>query len=206
MIESVLGSLCSRGITVAQEGSTFHFDLEVSDFVSDNPERNADNTSPNAEEAFSILSRPLPVSKGGIEQAADELLDLGIGDGGGGWVIIRSGPLGAYAKSRVTKGVWVGAYWTAADEDKVVDVTGELKLAHKHQQLLSPRDILGAGNSFLGGLAAGLELSDGNVLEGQRKCKVLGLFQLRHSLTTSAFVCIGLFIIYYRTRRASKNF
>jgi len=136
MIESVLGSLCSRWITFAQEGFTLNFDPEVSDFVFNNSERNADNTSPNAEEAFSILSRPLPVSEGGIEQAADELLELGIGDGGGGWVIIRSGPLGAYAKSRATKGVWVGAYWTAADKDKVVDVTGEVNFAHKHQQLL----------------------------------------------------------------------
>jgi len=53
------------------------------------------------------------------------LLDFGIGGEGRGWVIIRSGPLGAYVKSRETTGAWVDAYWTAAESDKVVDVTGE---------------------------------------------------------------------------------
>lgn len=83
--------------------------------------------SPNAEEAFSLLSRPLTASKVGIEEAAKEFLDFGVGSEGSGWVIIRSGALGAYAKSRDTEGAWVDAFWTAADMDKVVDVTGKLK-------------------------------------------------------------------------------
>lgn len=131
MIESTPGSMCSRGIAITQEGSAFNFDPKVSDLCHENPVQNIDNTSPNAEEAFSILSRPLPVSKGGIEQAANEFLNYGIGDEGRGWIIIRSGPLGAYAKSRDTKGVWVNAYWTAADDNKVMDVTGELN-SDKH--------------------------------------------------------------------------
>jgi len=102
--------------------------------------------SPNAEEAFSLLSRPVPVSKVGIEEAAKEFLGFGVGYEGSGWVIIRSGALGAFVTSRDIEGAWVDAFWTAADVDKVVDVTG-------------------AGNSFLGGLAAGLEFTGGNVLE-----------------------------------------
>jgi len=43
-------------------------------------------------------------------------------------------------KSEMKKGMWVQAYWTAQDDDKIVDVTG-------------------AGNSFLGGLAAGMLIS-----------------------------------------------
>jgi len=48
-------------------------------------------------------------------------------------------------KSEVTKGTWVQAYWTAQDDSKIIDVTG-------------------AGNSFLGGLAAGIVIS-GNMYQ-----------------------------------------
>jgi len=96
--------------------------------------------SPNAEEALSLLSLPLPVTKDGIEKAADEFLDIGVGDQKSGWIIIRSGAMGSYLKSRGTKGIWVDAFWTAGDIEKVVDVTG-------------------AGNAFLGGFAAGMVLS-----------------------------------------------
>ncbi|KAF8204950.1 Ribokinase-like protein [Pholiota molesta] len=100
--------------------------------------------SPNAEEALSILSIPLPPSKETIEKAADEFLELGVGHQRSGWVIIRSGGLGAYVKSLETQGRWIEAFWTPEDAAKVVDVTG-------------------AGNSFLGGFAAGMVLSDGDV-------------------------------------------
>ncbi|KAF4620006.1 hypothetical protein D9613_005580 [Agrocybe pediades] len=96
--------------------------------------------SPNAEEALSLLSMPLPPSKNSIESAADEFLQFSIGEEATGWVIIRSGALGSYVKSRTTKGTWVDAYWRPEDSDKVVDVTG-------------------AGNAFLGGFAAGLVIS-----------------------------------------------
>ncbi len=66
-----------------------------------------------------------------------------------GAVIIRSGAMGAYLldKSDVI-GTWVEAFWTEANSDRVIDVTG-------------------AGNSFLGGLAAGLAKSRGDMKEGE---------------------------------------
>ncbi|RDB23298.1 Uncharacterized protein C16C9.01c [Hypsizygus marmoreus] len=96
--------------------------------------------SPNAEEALSLLSRALPPTRASIEEAASCFLDYGIGDNGSGHVIIRSGEMGAYVKSRERKGIWIEAYWKGEHEARIVDVTG-------------------AGNSFLGGLAAGLLLS-----------------------------------------------
>jgi len=96
--------------------------------------------SPNAEEALSLLSLPLPPSKESIELATDKFLEIGVGRNKSGWVIIRCGALGAYMKSEMKKGIWVQSYWTAQDDDKIVDVTG-------------------AGNSFLGGLAAGMIIS-----------------------------------------------
>jgi len=102
--------------------------------------------SPNAEEALSLLSIPLPPTKKMIEKATDNFLAIGVGKEGSGWVIIRCGALGSYMRSRATKGQWVEAFWTEEDVDKVVDVTG-------------------AGNSFLGGFAAGLTLSGGDVYE-----------------------------------------
>ena len=80
--------------------------------------------SPNAEEALSLLSIPLPPTKNMIEKATDEILDIGVGKEGRGWVIMRCGALGAYLKSRATKGQWIEAFWTEKDVDKVVDVTG----------------------------------------------------------------------------------
>lgn len=53
--------------------------------------------------------------------------------------------MGAYIATRAKGGQWIDAYWTDIPE-KVVDVTG-------------------AGNGFLGGLAAGLLLSEGDVYE-----------------------------------------
>lgn len=79
--------------------------------------------SPNAEEALSLLSIPLPPTKTMIEKATDDFLGIGVGKGGNGWVVIRCGELGAYMRSRETKGQWVEAFW-ADDVDKVVDVTG----------------------------------------------------------------------------------
>jgi len=93
--------------------------------------------SPNAEEALSLLSLPLPPSKELIELATDKFLEVGVGRNKAGWVIIRCGALGSYMKSEMKEGMWFQAYWTAQDGVKIVDVTG-------------------AGNSFLGGLAAGM--------------------------------------------------
>jgi len=100
--------------------------------------------SPNSEEALRLLSLPLPPTKPLIEQACNTFLDFGVGVGGAGWVIIRSGELGAFIACRSQPGRWIDPYWTI--DERVVDVTG-------------------AGNSFLGGLAAGLALRDGDVYE-----------------------------------------
>jgi hypothetical protein len=60
-----------------------------------------------------------------IEQAADMFLEFGIGDRGAGSVVIRSGGMGAYVKSRERAGEWVEAFWSEKDEGKIVDVTGK---------------------------------------------------------------------------------
>ncbi|KAJ3556052.1 hypothetical protein NP233_g12066 [Leucocoprinus birnbaumii] len=110
-----------------------------------------DVLSPNAEEALQLLSLPLPPTKATIEQAACMFLAIGVGTSSYGVVIIRSGQLGAFALSpKDEKGIWIDAYWTEGEGDlrHVVDVTG-------------------AGNSFLGGLAAGLYLTKGDIYEGK---------------------------------------
>ncbi|OJT10494.1 hypothetical protein TRAPUB_12932 [Trametes pubescens] len=103
--------------------------------------------SPNAEEAFSLLSMPLTTTKEAVEEACRRYLDMGIGPNGTGHVIIRSGALGACVAQRGQPLTWIDAYWSGPEgASRVVDVTG-------------------AGNSFLGGLAAGLVLSNGDVRE-----------------------------------------
>lgn len=104
--------------------------------------------SPNAEEALKLLSLPFQLTRSNIEQAGRMFLECGVGMDGQGAVIIRSGQLGAFVITRRRCGAWVDAYWTKseADTQHVVDVTG-------------------AGNSFLGGLAAGLFQTEGDVYE-----------------------------------------
>ncbi|KAJ7591301.1 Ribokinase-like protein [Mycena floridula] len=95
--------------------------------------------SPNAEEALKLLSMSFDNTKPPIEDAAQQLLALNADKG---CVIIRSGSLGAFVLTKAGGGRWVDAYWN--DAARIVDVTG-------------------AGNSFLGGLAAGLILTKGDV-------------------------------------------
>ncbi|EIN10681.1 Ribokinase-like protein [Punctularia strigosozonata HHB-11173 SS5] len=105
--------------------------------------------SPNASEALTLLSLPDPSrpSKDLVEKAASLFLEYGVGlkalavGRHDGCVIIRAAEQGCYVKTRNQEGVWIDAYWTGQHADKVVDVTG-------------------AGNSFLGGLAAGFSLTD----------------------------------------------
>ncbi|KLO15659.1 Ribokinase-like protein [Schizopora paradoxa] len=96
-----------------------------------------DILSPNAEEALSLLSISDLPSKEVIEEACMRFLNYGVGPNGRGHVIIRSGELGALVACREKPAKWIDAFWTNEDASKVVDVTG-------------------AGNSFLGGLSAGL--------------------------------------------------
>ncbi|KAJ7086671.1 Ribokinase-like protein [Mycena epipterygia] len=113
--------------------------------------------SPNAEEALSLLSVSLPPTKKLIEEASHKFLELGVGADGKGCVIIRSGGLGACVATKDQTPRWVPAFWTSKDEDKIVDVTG-------------------AGNSFLGGLAAGLLLEDGDIYEATFHASVSASF------------------------------
>ncbi|KAH7930302.1 Ribokinase-like protein [Leucogyrophana mollusca] len=115
--------------------------------------------SPNAEEALNLLSLPPAVTRPAVEGAAAKFLALGVGEAGSGCVIIRSGALGAYIKTREREGQWIDAFWTNSDLSKVVDVTG-------------------AGNSFLGGLAAGLLLSQGDVYEAAFYASVSASFTI----------------------------
>ncbi|KAJ3909214.1 Ribokinase-like protein [Lentinula edodes] len=119
-----------------------------------------DILSPNAEEALSLLSIPImrPISKPLIEEAANRFIQLGVKDA----VIIRSGELGAYVLRRKTGGKWVDAFWTEADASKIVDVTG-------------------AGNSFLGGLSAGLQIANGDVYEAVFYATVSASFVIEQS-------------------------
>ncbi|KAF8665739.1 hypothetical protein AX16_000187 [Volvariella volvacea WC 439] len=117
--------------------------------------------SPNAEEAHSLLSMALPVTRDSIEKAAKGFLDLGVDQNGMGAVIIRSGHLGSYVTTRKVGGLWVEAFWNRRDP-QVVDVTG-------------------AGNSFLGGLAAGLELTGGDIFEATLYASISASFTIEQA-------------------------
>ncbi|KAH9951812.1 Ribokinase-like protein [Amylocystis lapponica] len=130
--------------------------------------------SPNAEEALSLLSMPHSPTKALIEQAAHRFLDFGVGVEGHGCVIIRSGALGAFVTTRERGDQWVDAFWEndkGQNAHRIVDVTG-------------------AGNSFLGGLAAGLLSAGGDVYEGTLYATVSASFIVEQE---------GLPILTYKT-------
>ena len=86
--------------------------------------------SPNHEEAgsfFSVSAETINAQgRFGVEELARRFLE----EGAGGAVVIRSGPMGAYAISKgQRKGVWVDAWYNYGDE--------------------AVKDVTGAGNSFL---------------------------------------------------------
>jgi hypothetical protein len=133
-------------------------------------------TSPNAEEALSLLGLPLPPTKIAVESAALSLLRLS--SEGPDCVIIRSGHLGAYIFSgQDDHGQWVDAYWGPQDAARIVDVTG-------------------AGNAFLGGLAAGLALCEGNVHQGMFAGSPL--VPCERSRLCSCSIRDDLRLVYYR--------
>jgi len=130
-------------------------------------QRRDQSYSPNAEEALGLVSIPLPVTHAKVEEAAKMLLDHGVGEGGQGSVIIRSGALGAYTVSRSTKGRWVEAFWGPNDLHRVVDVTG-ISNFDFFRHCGAEHRVTGAGNSFLGGLGAGLKFTQ-DVQEGAHR-------------------------------------
>ncbi|GAA5887816.1 hypothetical protein JCM6882_000760 [Rhodosporidiobolus microsporus] len=104
--------------------------------------------SPNHEEAWAFygvgVDEVARRGKEGIEEVAARFF----AEGAAGAVVIRSGPLGAYAVRRGEgRGVWVPAYHSYEDGR----ATGKVK------------DVTGAGNSFLGGLMGGLVLHPGDL-------------------------------------------
>ncbi|KAI9067619.1 Ribokinase-like protein [Trametes sanguinea] len=116
--------------------------------------------SPNADEAMSLLSMPLPPTRELVEDACRRFLDMGVGLDGTGAVVIRSGAMGACIAQRGQPCSWVDAYWSGPEStSKVVDVTG-------------------AGNSFLGGLGAGLALTNGDILEATLYASVSASFTI----------------------------
>ncbi|KAK4054499.1 hypothetical protein OIV83_000993 [Microbotryomycetes sp. JL201] len=117
--------------------------------------------SPNHEEAaafFGISAEQVKVDgKRGIEKLAHKFIELGAQH----MVVIRSGGLGAFAIQRgQDAGKWVSAYHT--DSANVKDVTG-------------------AGNSFLGGLMAGL------VKDGQNLIRAVEMGAVSASYTIEQF-------------------
>jgi sugar/nucleoside kinase (ribokinase family) len=88
-----------------------------------------DILSPNAEEAFGLLSfdKTRFEDHSAVEQAAARLLSFGVGKDGSGYVIIRCGAMGAYGartEGGIVRGWWIPAYWGPEDIG-VVDVTGK---------------------------------------------------------------------------------
>lgn len=108
-----------------------------------------DVLSPNHEELLAFYGVQAPEEECGVrravEDAVEHLLNLGVGPGGAGVAVIRCGPHGACVGTRAGGIHWTPAYW-ANDSPRVKDVTG-------------------AGNSFIGGLVAGLKLTNGNPYE-----------------------------------------
>jgi sugar/nucleoside kinase (ribokinase family) len=115
--------------------------------------------SPNAEEALSLLSIPLPVSAAKVRSAAARFLAHC------SLLIIRCGELGAFiqGKEQQQGGCWIEAFWGEDDKAHIVDVTG------RQNGFLSNKSTIcseGAGNCFLGGLSAGIHLNDGDIYRG----------------------------------------
>ncbi|KAG9317235.1 hypothetical protein JVU11DRAFT_1428 [Chiua virens] len=87
-----------------------------------------DVLSPNAQEAFALLSWTSPITRDTVQSAALHFLNLGIGPSGKGCVIIRSAALGACVASCEMGCRWVDAFWSSQDTSKIVDVTGQYSL------------------------------------------------------------------------------
>ncbi|CCA67241.1 hypothetical protein PIIN_01074 [Serendipita indica DSM 11827] len=123
--------------------------------------------SPNALEACTLLSlaSDREPSRELIEAAATQLYDFGVGPNGQGSVLIRSGELGVLIHDSTGR-LWIEAYFQSRDSDKVVDVTG-------------------AGNAFLGGLAAGLYHSNQDVRQAAIYASISASFVIeQHGLPT----------------------
>jgi len=87
-----------------------------------------------------------------VEEAASAFL-------GGGLVavVIRCGALGAYALQEGGVDIWVDAYWNGEPQSLAAELLrGNRSSGHVV-------DVTGAGNTFLGGLSAGLRICHGDL-------------------------------------------
>ena len=124
---------------------------------------------PNHEELLAIYDQPCTIAtfqelQEVISPLIHHLLDVvGVGRNGGGAVVVRCGRHGSCVGTK-SKGIkWFPAYFTEKDSGRVVDVSGGMSShAIDGNEANSP-----AGNSYLGGYAAGLHLSGGDPYEGQ---------------------------------------
>ena len=107
--------------------------------------------SPNHEEAATLLSNHIQHSVGvdsatvSVETLAETFAALG-----GRTIVIRAGSRGCYILNSnplfgLIQGKWIPAYW------------------HEDEALAQVQSTTGAGNSFLGGLCAGLELTASDI-------------------------------------------
>jgi len=111
-----------------------------------------DVISPNHDELagfFADLPQTTSIkdTKEGIEELARRLLEVGVGQESSGAVVVRAGHRGSFVISKNVN-FWLPAYYASEEDNshkKVVDTTG-------------------AGNSFLGGLGAGLAQTKGNLV------------------------------------------
>lgn len=142
-------------------------------------------------------------TKESVESACRIFLDMGIGPNGDGAVVIRSAAMGACIGLRGSPCTWVEAFWSGQDStDKVVDVTGTTPRYANPAESLADM-IAGAGNSFLGGLGAGLVLSNGDIREGMSTPACTGpvLTRMHHSNP----VRNHLSLVYDRTGRLTTT-
>lgn len=106
--------------------------------------------SPNLLEMQSILSLPHGEEPEDVVKAAERFADLvkqRYPHHEGTTTIVRAGAMGSYTVSAGWSG-WVPAYWTKEEQAQVIDVTG-------------------GGNAWMGGLCAGLLISNGDYRAGE---------------------------------------
>jgi sugar/nucleoside kinase (ribokinase family) len=102
--------------------------------------------SPNHVELVSLVEgiKTAPFSRNVVERCAKRLVDSGVGSDNDGIVLVRCGEHGSMICRRSRPPKWFPPYHTSSAP--VVDATG-------------------AGNSFLGGFIAGMNLSSGDPIE-----------------------------------------
>ena len=122
----------------------------------------ADVFSPNHDELGALLDKSFTTfHREDFEKLAGKFVDAGIGHFGNGTIVVRAGEYGSLVMSRTLNPVWLPPFYEpcrTSINPKVVDTTG-------------------AGNSFLGGFAAGY-LATGNVVTAAQYASVSASYML----------------------------